>query len=91
MALELGLIVEGNSRDDDGLSAFSNDVFQNAVQLQIHYLLYLLQCQPKNRKAILIPMTPIAYDLMERLVAPTHFTRSCALTVSFVVSGLGFT
>ncbi|KAL5971896.1 eIF-2-alpha kinase activator GCN1 [Taenia solium] len=80
LALELGLIVEGNSRDDDGLSAFSNDVFQNAVQLHIHYLLYLLQCQPKKREIILISMIPTVYDLMERLVALTHFTRSSALT-----------
>ncbi|EUB63098.1 Translational activator GCN1 [Echinococcus granulosus] len=80
LALELGLIVEGNSRDDDGLSAFSNDVFQNTVKLHIHYLLYLLQYQPEKRETILISMTPIVYDLMERLVAPTHFTRSSALT-----------
>ncbi|VDK33085.1 unnamed protein product [Taenia asiatica] len=80
LALELGLVVEGNSRDDDGLSAFSNDVFQNAIQLHVHYLLYLLQCQPKKREIIIISMIPTVYDLMERLVALTHFTRSSALT-----------
>ncbi|VDM16566.1 unnamed protein product [Hydatigera taeniaeformis] len=80
LALELGLIVQGNSTDDDGLSAFSNDVFQNTVQLHIHYLLYILQCQPEKREIILVSTIPIIYGLMESLVASTHFTRSSALT-----------